>query len=218
MAPAVRPLIMLMKKNFVRCSLIAFTSMLVWSFCSPAPRAEATEKGRRIVEGARKSLAARPYYDPRYVRLKYPGGDPGKSIGVCTDIVVRAYRHIGIDLQKRLHRDMRRNWRRYRTRRIYRQTKPDYNIDHRRVNNLVDFFRRHGRSLPLSIRGAHARTWKPGDIAVFDLHGNGGMTHIGIVSDKLSSSGVPLVIHHLPDYPREDNALEELKIIGHYRY
>lgn len=179
-------------------------------------RGENDSPGLRLVAAAR-ALANKPTtYDPKYVRLAYPGGDPGENVGVCTDLVVRAYRGIGVDLQKLVYEDMRKNFRAYPARRKYGQSRPDRNIDHRRVPNLMVFFKRNGQSLPPDT--ADLKEWRPGDIVVWDLFGNGVPSHIGIISDRKGPSGKPLVFHHFPPFPSEDDCLETWEIIGHFRY
>lgn len=161
----------------------------------------------RLLEGARRSIERRPRYAPSYARIAYPGGDPGLDRGVCTDLVVRAFRHAGIDLQRLVHEDARRSPSGYRIGRL------DPNIDHRRVPNLLSLFRRHARVVP-----AGEGEWRPGDIVVWDLHGDARPTHIGIVSDRRSEGRTPLVIHHFPPWPTEEDCLTRWKILAHFRW
>lgn len=121
-------------------------------------------------------------YDPSYFRLDYPNGDVPPNKGVCTDVVIRAYRKLGIDLQKEVHEDMVANFSQYP--KIWGLSKPDKNIDHRRVPNLMTFFTRHGATLSITENPAD---YMPGDVVCWNL--GGGITHIGIVSNKKSALG-----------------------------
>ena len=157
-------------------------------------------------------------YDPAYVRIPYPGGDVPASTGVCTDEVIRAYRAVGIDLQKEVHEDMANHLNAYPrkwasgAREV--STSTDSNIDHRRVPNLMVFFSRHGQTLPLS---NDARDYFPGDLVTWNL--GGGITHIGIVVDQKSpQSGRYLIVHNIGQGPQMEDVLFNWKIIGHYRY
>jgi len=117
-------------------------------------------------------------YDPQYVRIPYPGGDVPAGTGVCSDEVIRAYRRLGIDLQKEVHEDMVANFSAYPNQRRWLLVHPDSNIDHRRVPNLMVFFSRKGTSLPTTTR---AEDYQPGELVTWDL--GGGVPHIGIVVD-----------------------------------
>jgi uncharacterized protein YijF (DUF1287 family) len=158
-------------------------------------------------------------YDGSYVRIPYPGGDVPASTGVCTDEVIRAYRAVGIDLQKEVHIDMLNDPSAYPRRwpsasHASGPASTDTNIDHRRVPNLMVFFRRHGDALPLS---ADAGDYHPGDIVTWNL--GGGITHIGMVVDQKSPrSGRYLVVHNIGRGPQMEDVLFDWKIIGHYRY
>ncbi|HEY1421937.1 MAG TPA: DUF1287 domain-containing protein [Candidatus Acidoferrum sp.] len=158
-------------------------------------------------------------YDPAYVRIPYPGGDVPASTGVCTDEVIRAYRSVGIDLQKEVHEDMASHTSAY-PRKWNSSSRPsnasatDTNIDHRRVPNLMVFFARHGQALPLS---TEARDYHPGEIVAWNL--GGGITHIGIVVDKISpQSGHYMIVHNIGQGPQMEDVLFKWIIIGHYRY
>lgn len=156
-------------------------------------------------------------YDPRYYPISYPGGDPGQDRGVCTDLVVRAFRGAGIDLQIEVHEDLSADFDAYPARSRYGSRGPDSSIDHRRVGNLAAWFRRHWIPRPIGAGGAGPAGWEPGDIVVWDLRGRGGEDHIGIVSDRVAPSGRPLVLHHFPPRPAEEDVLDRWKIVGHYR-
>ena len=167
----------------------------------------------RIVEGARGQLARGTTYDNRYVKIAYPLGDVPRKIGVCTDVVVRAYRHAGYDLQVLIHKDMVAAWKSYP--RYAGNSKPDTNIDHRRVPNQRVFFRRHGKNLTTLVSAQTQSAWQPGDIVTWKL--DNGLDHTGVLSDKRDSRGWPYVIHNLGT-PLEEDVLTSWKITGNYRY
>lgn len=166
-----------------------------------------------LVAAARSQVGVTLSYDPRYERLAYPGGDVPQERGVCTDVVVRAYRKLGADLQVLVHQDMKQAWDVYQKKGRWQMKAPDRNIDHRRVPNLATFFSRHGSSLPVSKDGGN---YKPGDIVTWMLPGN--LTHIGIVSDRQAGGGVPLIIHNIGAGTREENILFAYRVTGHYRW
>ena len=153
-------------------------------------------------------------YEPAYVRIPYPGGDVPADTGVCTDEIIRSYRSVGVDLQKEVHEDMATNFDLYPRRWRWLSSRPDANIDHRRVPNLMVFFSRKGESLSLSSRG---EDYTPGDIVTWDL--GGGVPHVGIVVDKKSSQdGRYMIVHNIGQGPRMEDVLFRWKITGHYRY
>ena len=172
----------------------------------------------RLVRAARAYVGLKCKYDGSYRVMAYPGGDPGGGVGVCSDLVVRSYRAIGLDLQVLVHEDIKKNFSAYPVKKLYNQDQPDTNIDHRRVPNLMIFFQRKATILPASLESENLKTWQAGDIVIFDLLDNGLPSHIGIVSDRKADSGLPLVIHHFPPYPTEDDSVKNWKIIGHFRY
>ena len=163
-----------------------------------------------LVTAARQQVGVTLSYDPAYRRLSYPNGDVPLNTGVCTDVVIRALRQQGLDLQQTVHQDMRANFRLYP--KNWGLSRPDSNIDHRRVPNLMTWFKRQGWSLPL---GQDAERYRPGDIVTWDL--GGGLTHIGIISDRQAGSGVPLVLHNIGRGTQEEDILFSFKITGHYR-
>lgn len=153
-------------------------------------------------------------YDPSYVRIPYPGGDVPASTGVCTDEVIRSYRALGIDLQKEVHEDMAQNFSVYPRSWHWLLTHTDTNIDHRRVPNLMVFFGRKGRSLPIT---KNASDYSPGDIVSWDLGGN--VPHIGIVVDrKAPQSDRFMIVHNIGQGPQMEDVLFNWKITGHYEY
>lgn len=188
---------------------VKLLSTIVLAVLSAAASASATG----LVAAARSQVGVTLSYDPRYERLAYPGGDVPLERGVCTDVVVRAYRKLGADLQVLVHQDMKQAWDVYQKKGRWQMKAPDRNIDHRRVPNLATFFGRHGSSLPVSKDGGN---YKPGDIVTWMLPGN--LTHIGIVSDRQAAGGVPLVIHNIGAGAREENILFAYPVTGHYRW
>ena len=153
-------------------------------------------------------------YDPAYVRIPYPGGDVPADTGVCTDEVIRSYRALGIDLQKDVHEDMVQNYAAYPRRWRWLLARPDSNIDHRRVPNLMVFFSRKGESLPITGR---ADDYSPGDLVTWDL--GGGVPHIGIVVDRKSpQTGRYMVVHNIGAGPQMEDVLFNWRITGHFRY
>jgi uncharacterized protein len=153
-------------------------------------------------------------YVSAYVHLDYPGGDVPADTGVCSDEIIRAYRAVGMDLQKEVHEDMVKNWSEYPPKAKWHQSHPDSNIDHRRVPSLMVFFSRKGESLPISLL---AEDYSPGDIVTWDLGGN--VPHIGIlVNVKSAESGRFLIVHNIGEGPKMEDVLFSWKITGHYRY
>lgn len=151
-------------------------------------------------------------YDPSYFSIDYPNGDVPKDKGVCTDVVIRAYRKMGVDLQKEVHEDMKANFSSYP--KIWGLKNTDKNIDHRRVPNLITFFKRKGAEKPIS---EIASDYKPGDIVCWNL--GGAITHIGIVVDKKSIDDKRnLIVHNIGSGQVLEDCLFDFKIIGHYRY
>lgn len=151
-------------------------------------------------------------YDPSYFQLDYPNGDVPSDKGVCTDVVIRAYRKLGIDLQKEVHTDMLAHFAKYP--KHWGLKRPDKNIDHRRVPNLMVFFARHGTVKPIS---EHPRDYAPGDIVCWNL--GGGITHIGLVSSKKSRDKQRyLIVHNIGAGQVLEDCLFRYRIIGHYRY
>ncbi len=156
--------------------------------------------GPQLAAAAAKQVGVTVIYDPAYVQIRYPGGDVPPDRGVCADVIVRAFRAVGIDLQRELHEDMRANFRRYP--KMWGLAAPDANIDHRRVPNLMTFFERRGKG----VRGA----FEPGDIVAWRLPG--GLYHIGIVAER------PFVVHNIGRGAQREDILFAYPIIGHYRW
>jgi uncharacterized protein YijF (DUF1287 family) len=165
-----------------------------------------------LLEAAHAQVGVTRYYDGSYVRLAYPGGDVAPDRGVCTDVVVRAVRATGLDLQKAVHEDMRGHFSAYPP--LWGLRRPDRNIDHRRVPNLETWMRRAGHALPASAR---ATDYRPGDIVSWRLPG--GLPHIGVVSDRRATdgSGRLLVVHNIGAGARVEDVLLAWPPVGHFR-
>ncbi len=151
-------------------------------------------------------------YDPSYFSIPYPNGDVPSDKGICTDVVIRAYRKLGIDLQKEVHEDMIKNFSLYP--KIWGLKRTDKNIDHRRVPNLMTFFSRKGT---VKSKVKSPKNYIPGDIVCWNLQG--GITHIGIVVNKKSKEGLRyMIVHNIGSGQVLEDCLFDFKIIGHYRY
>ncbi len=193
-----------------RACLLAF---LVWAVPAGGLAQTASPAGsidaERLVAAARKQIGVTTGYDPEYHSLPYPGGDVPMNTGVCTDVVTRALREQGIDLQQTVHEDMKRHFAAYPHQ--WGLKAPDPNIDHRRVPNLMTFFQRQGWEQPITTQGSD---YHPGDVVTWNL--GGGTTHIGIVSGA-PGHAAPMVIHNIGRGTQEEDVLFAFKIIGHYR-
>ena len=164
-------------------------------------------KSQQIVLDARQQIGQTLYYDPAYTTLKYPMGDVPMIKGVCTDVIIRALRLQGVDLQKLIHEDMKKNFAVYPKKWGLKST--DRNIDHRRVPNIMTYFQRQGYEIK-------DKNYKAGDIVTWDL--GKGLVHIGIISNQKSLvNSTPLVIHNIGSGTQENNILFDYKITGHYR-
>lgn len=167
---------------------------------------------KQMLEGAIAQAGVTTGYSPAYVPLDYPGGDVPENTGVCSDVVVRAFRKAGIDLQKEVHEDMTAARSEYSNK--WGANKPDRNIDHRRVLNLMTYFTRKGKSLPIS---DSATDYQPGDIVAWEL--TNGIDHIGIVTNMLSDSKDRyLIVHNIGAGTRIEDVLFAWTIKGHYRF
>ncbi len=166
----------------------------------------------KVNAGAIEQTTLTISYDPAYVKLDYPNGDVPINTGVCADVVVRAFRKAGVDLQKELHEDMKKNFSKYP--RKWGARRPDANIDHRRVLNLMTWFDRQGKSLPIT---KEAKDYLPGDVVAWEL--DSGLPHIGMVSRiKVEGSDRYAVVHNIAVGARLEDVLFAWKITGHYRY
>ncbi|MDM7933292.1 DUF1287 domain-containing protein [Tabrizicola sp.] len=165
----------------------------------------------RLTEAARTQIGVTVTYDPAYAALAFPGGDLPRDRGVCTDVVIRALRDAwGIDLQLAVHRDMAGHFAAYPP--LWGLTRPDRNIDHRRVPNLRTLLTRIGADLPLT---DGPTPYLPGDIITWTLPGN--LSHIGILSDRRTEDGIPLVLHNIGVGAHEEDILFAYPMTGHYR-
>lgn len=165
----------------------------------------------RLSDAAIGLTANKVTYDPKYYNIPYPNGDVPKNKGVCTDVVIRAYRKLGIDLQKQLHEDMAKNFKLYP--KIWNLKTTDKNIDHRRVPNLQVFFTRFGKKLPVTDQPID---YKTGDLVTWMIGGK--LPHIGIVTARKSSDGTNLIVHNVGAGQVLENCLFQYPITGHYRY
>lgn len=164
----------------------------------------------QLVAAARRQVGVTVGYDPAYRVLAYPGGDVPLATGVCTDVLTRALREQGLDLQQALHEDMRTHFARYPH--TWGLRAPDANIDHRRVPNLMTFFARRGWGQPITAR---PEDYRPGDVVTWNL--GGGVTHVGLVSDRKGAADRPLVLHNIGRGTQEEDVLFAWKVTGHYR-
>jgi uncharacterized protein len=165
-----------------------------------------------VIAGAKKQVGVTRSYDPSYRRIGYPNGDVPRETGVCTDVVIRAYRHAGVDLQVLVHEDMQAAFSKYP--KAWGLKRTDTNIDHRRVPNLATFFTRKGKSLPVTRRGAD---YRPGDIITWRL--SSGVPHIGMVSDApVRGTDRYLVVHNIGGGAQIEDVLFAYSLSGHYRY
>ncbi len=164
----------------------------------------------RLSDAALSIINAEIHYDPSYHKISYPMGDVPAGTGVCTDVVIRAYRKLGMDLQELVHRDMAANFRLYPQ--LFGLKKTDSNVDHRRVPNLMTYFKRNGLVLPCTLNPSD---YRPGEIVCWNLYG--GVNHIGIVVNKKSADQQRyLVVHNIGGGQVMEDVLFSYQIIGHY--
>jgi len=214
MCRRLRPLTLRM--NLTR-SLLAFAGILLSSATTEEvsiSRARLPTDGSfpsRLAHAALDRTKVQVRYDPAYVKLSYPGGDVPADTGVCTDEVIRAYRALGIDLQKLVYEDMKAAFSKYPKNWGLKST--DRNIDHRRVPNLQTFFKRHGTSLPVTDK---ANDYLPGDIITCMVAGK--LPHIGLVVPCPDSEERPWVVHNIGAGPQMEDVLFAYPLTGHYRY
>ncbi|PHI31915.1 Uncharacterized protein conserved in bacteria [Budvicia aquatica] len=184
----------------------ALAAMLALTFCLPLYAGN-----RELAAGAEQQIGKTLFYDPAYASLSYPGGDVPIERGVCSDVVIRALRQQNADLQKLVHQDMKANFSAYP--KNWGLKRPDTNIDHRRVPNLETYFKRHKMERPITL---NADDYRPGDIVSWRL--DNGLPHIGIVTDRHTREGRPLVIHNIGAGVKAEDILFLWKINGHFRY
>lgn len=182
--------------NFLTLGILLIHCSITWAF-SPS----------QVVKSAKSQIGKTLYYDAAYTQLQYPMGDVPIIKGVCTDVIIRALREQNIDLQKNIHEDMKGNFSAYPQK--WGLKRPDKNIDHRRVPNIATYFKRQGYAV-------NNTEFKAGDIVTWDL--GRGLTHIGIVSDRVDfANKTPLIIHNIGSGTQENNILYQYKITGHFR-
>lgn len=178
-----------------------------------AAQAEPEPKAVRLIEAARGQIGVTILYDPAYIAIAYPGGDVPRDRGVCTDVIVRAYRDgLGIDLQAEIHRDMKAAFDAYP--RTWGLKRTDANIDHRRVGNIATFLARKGGR---ASDGSQPADIRPGDVIAFALPD--GRPHIGLAGDRMTDDGVtPKVIHNIGAGAQEEAVIGAFRITGHFRW
>lgn len=168
----------------------------------------------KLVAAALEQTQTAVVYDPTYFQIPYPNGDVPKDKGVCTDVIIRAYRKLHIDLQKLVHEDMKKHFHLYPS--VWGLKKTDTNIDHRRVPNLQVFFTRKGTKLPVT---DNPEDYKPGDIVTWNLKQTGTLPHIGlVVGCSAENPNVPLIVHNIGQGVQCEDMLFSFQITGHYRY
>jgi uncharacterized protein YijF (DUF1287 family) len=208
-----------MKNNIFNIALLPLFGFFIWGFSGVSPDHENQSRTiasssfySKLADSAYTLTFQRVSYDPSYFKIPYPNGDVPADKGVCTDVVIRAYRKVGIDLQKEVHEDMKANFNVYP--KIWGLTKTDRNIDHRRVPNLMKFFSRKGKELAITDQAAD---YKPGHIVCWNL--GGATTHIGIVSNHQNKHKTRyMIVHNIGAGQVLEDCLFTYKIIGHYTY
>lgn len=185
-------------------------NILIYSFSVCVAQTDISME--KLVQGAVALTNSEVTYDPSYFSISYPNGDVPADKGVCTDVIIRAYRTVNIDLQQLVHEDMIENFSAYPN--IWGLKRPDSNIDHRRVPNLMTFFSRHNANLPITNNPAD---YQPGDVVAWNLGGS--VTHIGIISNKKTDDKKRyLMVHNIGSGQVLEDCLFSYQIIGHYRY
>ena len=185
---------------------------ILFIFCFSFIEAQNIVRQLTLSDAALELTKQKVTYDPSYFSIEYPNGDVPSNKGVCTDVVIRAYRKLGIDLQKEVHEDMKAHFNLYP--KIWGLKTTDKNIDHRRVPNLMTYFKRQGTEKPIT---KNSNGYKPGDIVCWNL--GGAITHIGIVVNKKSNDGKRyLIVHNIGGGQVLEDCLFSFKIIGHYRF
>jgi hypothetical protein len=190
-----------------RAFMLAASAAPAYAFAQSAE----SDFGQRLARAARAQIGVTTLYDPSYVRLAYPNGDVPGDRGVCTDVIIRAYRVLGFDLQKLVHEDMRANFSAYP--RTWGLRRPDRNIDHRRVPNLETFLRRQGARLAPTREG---RDYQTGDLVSWRLAGSG-LPHIGMV-ERTTENSRPLIIHNIGWGVRVEDVLFQHRIVDRFRW
>ncbi len=198
--------------NWIRFfSLVVFFSSIL-SYSHADQSVSCTDSLNKIIQQALSQIEVTRYYDPSYLKIKYPGGDVSVERGVCTDVIVRAFRSVGIDLQVLIHEDMKAHFEKYPKK--WGLKNPDSNIDHRRVPNIVTWLKRNGKWIADS---GNSTDFRPGDIVTWDLGNH--IDHIGIVSNKrVENSDRYAIIHNIGNGAVLEDMLFNFKITGHFRY
>lgn len=193
-----------MKRNY--SITVIFLSILIFNgFIQPTFY-------QKLAEAALSLTHQKVIYDPTYTVIPYPNGDVSPQRGVCTDVIIRAYRKMGVDLQKEVHEDMKSHFKKYPQK--WGLKSPDKNIDHRRVPNLMTYFSRFGIVKPIT---KNAQDYTPGDIVCWQLSDR--LTHIGLVSSKKTIGQQRyLIVHNIGSGQVLEDCLFSFKIIGHYQY
>ena len=193
--------------------LLRLTLLTIFGIAA-ALQAKAENFSQKLSDAAIERTTLKIRYDPAYIRIPYPNGDVPSDTGVCSDVVIRSLRILGIDLQKLIHNDMKANFGSYPNH--WSLNRPDGNIDHRRVPNIETYLTRKGMRLPASFA---PDDYQPGDIVAWNLKGNSGgwLPHIGIVTSQLSADGHPLIAHNIGAGPQLENVLFSWPISGRYR-
>src|SRR5688500_12965719 len=199
------------KRVLLAILVVAMAATAVGESPHPSGRLD-TRFAQALVQAAVAQTSTPVTYDGSYRRIPYPGGDVPASIGVCTDLIVRAYRAVGVDLQVRVHEDMRSAFGSYPQ--LWGLSRADPNIDHRRVPNLQTYFRRRGAQLLIR---RDAGDYLPGDLVTWTLPGN--LPHIGLVTDQSSPRSERwLIVHNIGRGPEIEDMLFDYPISCHYRY
>ncbi len=192
----------------------SFLQVLVpfFLFLSTMGFSQVAQEKKDLAQAALELTLQQVTYDPSYFSMDYPNGDVPADKGVCTDVVIRAYRQLDIDLQRLVHEDMKANFDVYP--KIWGLSRTDTNIDHRRVPNLMTFFERQNAEQPIT---QNPKDYLPGDVVCWNL--GGAVTHIGIISNKISRDGKRHhIVHNIGRGQVLEDCLFDFKIIGHYRY
>ncbi len=191
---------------------VSFIAIFLLLFQSVNGQSQEELFTQELVSAALSLTEQEVVYDPAYYALEYPNGDVPADRGVCTDVIIRAYRYLDIDLQKEVHEDMLAHFELYPS--TWDLSKPDANIDHRRVPNLMMYFERHGMEKGITNKPAD---YNAGDIVCWNL--GGAITHIGILVDLRSTDGLrPMVVHNIGSGQVLEDCLFDYRIIGHYIY
>lgn len=201
----------ILSQGRIRLAIVAAFVLLATQSPADAQNANILSLRSKFLAAAIEQTQHKVIYDGSYRRMAYPGGDVPKDRGVCTDVIIRAYRGIGIDLQQRVHEDMKSAFIAYP--KLWGMKQPDANIDHRRVPNLQKYFVRQNAQLAVS---QLETDYKPGDLVTWMLPGN--LPHIGIVVDRDSSGERPLIVHNIGRGPQIEDMLFDYPITGHYRF